>query len=386
MNWRADMAVHFVYRSAYETPLGRRIVQFPDESLRAWFHRNWVTADDLPGYTTDFSQEWLCRAADHTERMLGGSVYGFHAIWAAMLELPQPPESEDDMVTWLDGIAYPEGQVQAQPHMLQIPTDDDELDLAVLMFDGDYAMQHPDRASYPLWKHQALPDTIAESADTFSWDGPVNDLLPHGNSDGDVYLIFVVIHDTSWLIDLYGAFRFRGLRLPGLVEHLQSNKPKIAEQEAWFAWIPSGTWPHEMRLLRWAAINSPHGVGLGTVLRDVDSLDPDVCVEYVGASRNSVADPDMFLLGDFAVCRQEWQDVEKRRKQAALTSKRQRQPTYFQVTPHLAQLGFTDGSADSDSPRGNLNTQWIMFDDLWAASHPDLASSLLWWACEQLPL
>ena len=311
--------------------------------------------------------------------MMGGDVYGFEAIWQDMLMLGEIPSNAKELVLWLDGYQYPEGQIQAEPHMLQTATDDDELDLAVLMFDDHYGAKHPDRVAFPLWEQQTLPDTVASDPGTFRWRGPVNDLSPRGRGQGEVYLVFIVIHDTGWLMDLYGAFRIRGLRLPEFASYLQNERPQLVEQSRWEAWISSGDWPDELRLLRWAALESSPGASLESILGKADSWHPHSCVRQMYESNR----PDRFLLDDWESCQRQWQRVEARRKQDRYRLDDARRPTFIQAAPHLAQLSF---GYETDDPNDDMNTQWFLFDDLWAASHPDMAKSLLHWASKQLPL
>ena len=52
------MAVHFIHRCLHATPLGRRIVHYPDKSLYDWFVRNWVTLEEFPdGAGDDFDYD-----------------------------------------------------------------------------------------------------------------------------------------------------------------------------------------------------------------------------------------------------------------------------------------------------------------------------------------
>src|SRR5687768_9741294 len=38
---RRPMPVHFVYRSPYEGPTGKFVKHFPDDTVLAWFQRQW---------------------------------------------------------------------------------------------------------------------------------------------------------------------------------------------------------------------------------------------------------------------------------------------------------------------------------------------------------
>jgi hypothetical protein len=366
--------------------LGRRIVHFPDETLLAWFHRHWVVAGELPGDRTE--SDWHDAAHARTEKIFHGGVYGFHKIWSAMMDRGSPPANVREMTEWLAGVGYPEGWLGAQPHALQIATDDDELDLAVLMFDDHFAEKHPDRVAYPLREVQALPENVKSRPAPFLWRGRMRDLRPARRGRGAVYLIFIVIHDTSWLIDLYGAFRIRGLRLPDLADYLRTVAPQILTPQEWKeSWMPPGAWPEELRLLRWTALQAGAGADLGKILRAVDKLDPHRTVRRIQESR-TVEQARTFLLGDPSACERDWRAVAKARAAKKSEWVHERRPTFVQASRHVAQLGFSETShlPRYESSRHDQNTGWLFFDDLWAASHPDLARSLLWWANEQLPL
>ncbi len=374
------MSVYGIYRSLYETPLGRRRVTFSDDTLLGWFQRHWGRVQALPPAT---ELNFFGAAESLTESVFDGAVYGFSQVWAAMKDGGEAPSSNRALIDWLGGLSYPGGEIHAASHALQIVTDDDELELALLMFDDHFVRRHPERTAFVLFPDWALPTRVRSRTDRFVWRGPVNDLAPGGAGPGDVYLIFIVNRDGLWLSGLSGAYRIRGLRLPGLVRHLNDEIPALPSR----ADRHGRPWPDELALLRWMALQRGRRAKLRGVIEAADRERPGRIVRLMSSDRSR---PE-FLRGTPAQCRADWREVERRAKRAPKIPtvwKHVRRPSRIQTAPHFAQITFTETACapDIDRPSYDLNAHWYLFDDLWAASHPQLARSLLWWAGDALPL
>lgn len=247
------MAVYLVYRSAYETPLGRRVVRFKHRTLLDWFQANWVHPTDFPVDT----DEWHKCSYAKAKQVGLEWVYGFGSVFELMARRDGPPQSARQLKTWLHQKPYPEGSICAVEHAFQTATNDDELDLAVMMFDDEFAENHPDRVTFLLHDKLELPTHVRSDCARFVWRGSLNDLNPQWRKSGATFIILLVIEDTSWLIDLLGPFRFKGVRLPDWVEFLRDVPDSVIESsEAIDAWHSPGKWRRELITLRKLAIEN----------------------------------------------------------------------------------------------------------------------------------
>ena len=61
-------------------------------------------------------------------------------------------------------------------------------------------------------------------------------------------------------------------------------------------------------------------------------------------------------------------------------------PARLQVSQRMAQAAFTIRATPGSGEPHETTARWFMFDDVWAASHPDLAKSLLWFAKKEMLL
>lgn len=396
------MAVFLIHRSTYIPPLGRSVKTFPDESLFAWFKRNWATeADAVEYFGAGECSDW----GDRTERITGtGWIYGFDTIWDQMA-MREPPQSEKEWREWLASFNYPEsGPVETNGNALQVSTDDDEFDQAILMFDSDYLEQNAAVTKFLLHEKQSLPTKVEKSATLFSWDGEHRILGRLGEAEGSVY---VALMTTDGGEITQGVFRFAGVRMSGLGEYLRGPQPQLKDKKDY--WTSPAVWPAELRMLRWFAISSEVGTSTRDVFDAMMAANPRTDA-YLFYNYNSRAKDKGagFLMGDEKACRKDFKTIQQRlaeraekfaeRGQKFVTyqdSKPRKNTTYVQHKDyvqnekHLFQVGFRRESIrDSRGPShwDNVTGTIYIFDDIWAASYPDLASSLLNCGSRLLPL
>ena len=163
----------FVYRSPYDNLTGRHIKHFADETLLAWFQRVWDTPD--PGGDVDVS-----------ELLFGQYVYGFSSlfdrIWEHQLEVPK---SDDQLKQCLEQYIYAELFAECSSEVLQVFTDDDELDVRYFLMDDRFIERNQDRCAF-LTHTRSLPTSVVgangqpctylyihapeESADSQMWE------------------------------------------------------------------------------------------------------------------------------------------------------------------------------------------------------------------------
>ncbi len=340
------MSVYFVLRTAYATPLGKRVVKFDDENLLAWFQRIWPQADDDASM---FGQ--------HQPEALGiDDAYGIWWLFEQMVEQPSKPDSMEELTEWLDGQQYPEGEIEAIDHAWQVCTDDDELDIVVMMFDDEFATANPDRVAFLLHPDLLLP-TEVKVADSFEWTHQVNDLSPIGPEDeAEVFIILLAIDDSAWLRDLLKPFRFKGVSLPDFVDFLKEvPQSVIDESNAIEGWHAPNKWRKELLRLREIAIE-----------KQCDSLESLLTAYEAEQAAKAAATQERN--------RSSWIHI--------------RQPSTIQTDDHFAQVAFLTTSKMRSRPEttNDHNSQWFLFDKVWAASHPDLAKSLLWFGTLATPL
>ena len=89
--------VYFIYRSEYESPLGHRLVEFPNDNLLEWFQELWEWS------RVEGNEPWDC-----DEVFLGGGVYGFGSLIEPLREL-KSLKSETQLKRFLNKAEYTEG-------------------------------------------------------------------------------------------------------------------------------------------------------------------------------------------------------------------------------------------------------------------------------------
>src|SRR5579884_2914592 len=133
------MAIHFVYRSHYHGPTGLYVKHFDEPSILDWFRNRWrgVRYDD--------------GANEYATGLLGTNVYGFASLFDRIAEQSiSPPRSPRALGEALKAHLYVEGEVLFSPHVMQVLTDDDEIQLAYYFFDDEYLAKHGQRAAFLL--------------------------------------------------------------------------------------------------------------------------------------------------------------------------------------------------------------------------------------------
>jgi uncharacterized protein (TIGR02996 family) len=365
------MTVYFVYRSHYDNPSTKHLKRFDDASVLDWFRNRWehlVHAD---------------KARERLKALLGCSVYGFATLFEAAAEHRLPaPATDRKLDQYLNEHLYSEGPIQYQPHLLSVQTDDDELELAYYFFDDHYLARHGKRAAFLLNEDWQLPAGAADKGARPS--EPTIELKPAGRGEGATYFAFLAWYDSGNLSDLEGGYRIKGVRLPELARHLALVKP----QEGW---------PFELRLLRsqlFAEAGKPGGPEEGFLqeIRNNPGDDTPWLVysdwlqehghkpagsvilqrALAGASRcpvgfvcNSLSVRE-FGLGDIPEARQELKGLVKQVGRPAKSTAKL--PVH--VEEHVAQVSLEPG----------MWHHWVLFDDLWAGAHRDLANAVLRYA------
>jgi len=314
--------VIFVYRSHYDGPLSKRVRVRPDASVLAWFQRGWYQRHH---------DQWLSAE-------VGDDVYGLHSIFDAAREHDLAvPRTMEDLQRLLEEHLYVEDQLRMDARTVRVLTDDDEVDLAYFFIDDAAVAAAPDRMAYLMHPDWPLPSRSGGEGG-FTPPVTVAAAAPDAGGPGTTYVVLLTIHSA---LTSTPPVAFPGVRLAGLPAVLRSSTPTDA-------------WPPELVVLRALADDDSIGDALARVNRwplfalddppwpDADQVDvAEIMAREVPKSR----DPDRSLIT---------------------------------VDEHIAQMAM-----HVDELFGYA--QWFIFDDVWAASHPELAASLLRYAIDWDP-
>lgn len=382
------MAVHFVLRQHYDSPNEKYVRHFHEDTLLDWFQTRFrefakIDVGDRDPHDVAF---------EHMRTLFGRNVYGFWTLVASVVQHAlAPPESIGELDEQLERYLFMEGEYLLDEHVLQVSTDDDELELAYFLFDDDFLAEHGSLATFLLHEDWQLP--AGDSAEPFETDLETIALLPPADGEGTLYMAFLAYYDSGNLTDIEGPKRIDGLRLPDLPRYLASTNPGGAEGGP--SWRDG--WPFELKLLRSQLLRidglDADERGFVESLRDdIDSPTWDVYSDWLHDQGRPFA-PEVVLeralrrCADFPVATIENSidtsdfgtgDLESSRAQARElldSSGRRHDPSksLVAVDRHAAQICLHTARWDSV----DLWHQWIFFDDRWAAGQPDLANGIL---------
>lgn len=335
------MGVYLALRTHYEYPSGKYLRHFPgDDTVLSWFQKRWQGFDDEADPTL---------APNYAREIVGADVYGFGSLFAAIGEHNLPvPKTERQLAAILQEHLYVEGEILASPHVIQVLTDDDELELSYYFFDDEYLAKNADKAAYLLHDDWRLPASIESATDRLpALPGGVESLSPVRGGQGTVYAVFLTFYDSSSLIDIQGAYRIGGIRLPHFTAYL--NDVPLTDE-----WLP------EMLLMR--TLVAPRRT-LGEILGEVTQLSP--------SQVNFAADWEYFRDATIADCQARLATMI-----AKVTPERppvSGDDSLYQAEEHIAQLCLHVSTWDA----AKLFTRWIFFDDIWLRANPVLGKAIL---------
>ncbi len=369
------MAVHFVYRSHYDPTLNH-LRRFDDDTVLGWFHRNWKAVPDPA-------------ASDHVKKLFGRHVYGFRSLFNAIAEHSLPaPASDAALKRLLDRHLYVEGELRCRPNVIQVLTDDDELEMAYYFFDDHFLAKHGDRAAFLLREDWALPPGAGARA--FKPGVKVNKLTPAVRAPGATYLAFLAWYDSCSLTDIEGAYSIPGVRLPDLPRYLATAVPPEGHRH-------EGGWPFELRLLRSQLLIAPpkatreeKSLLAGVSEHPADEARWMVLADWLeehGQPRHAVLERALRGAGRYPVgtiCNSK--DTRPVRGDSPAEARQQ-----------LAELVGTETLGDARKVRAQAEEhvaqvilpasrgfgtwhRWVIFDDLWAGASSALANAILRYA------
>lgn len=330
----------FVYRHPSEAGWGKRVVRLPDASVLEFFQRTWREAP-----RDETLHEWL-------RQQLGGDVYGLAALYRAVAEEGVPaPKSLGELQVYLDRHLWVEGdpieQIRVGEHSVRVRTDDDDHELAYHFFDAAALRAHPEHLAFLVHDDPKLPAGAATNS-TITAPTDVPRLLPSADGEGFTVAICAPVLETATLsgLEQHPAVRIvDGVRVADLADHLRGVQPDGDEP-----------WP-----MPWLALRAVLGAQDETVtgLRTLQGLRNDLVFTFGGPPMEGID-----LTGEHAAVH------------AATTA----------ALADAANAGEeASGEVDSGAHHavaflGGDTGPMILFDDLWASAHPELAHSLIGWA------
>lgn len=347
----------FVYRHPEVAPWGRRVVHLQDAGILEFFQRLW-----REGPRDERAYDWVTG-------QLGGKVYGFSSLLEAIgVEDLAAPQSLGELLALLQRHLYVEGDpaecVRMDLHSLRVKTDDDDYDLTYGFFDDVCAREHGAELAFLLHHGNTLPDGAA-AASTFPAPDDLRRLLPAGHGEGCTFAYRVPINCSSWLIDLPtlpATSVFPGVRLPELAAHLRAVQP----QPSAVTW--HGADGDVTRMEPWPK----PWLALRALLGPEEGLD--------GALSRLQCVPSGYEYAFMVAAVQQHVPFEASHAEvhAAVTAllaelAKEAPATQNPVAMPGADLGAHHAVAFLGYDQGPL----ILFDDLWASAHPDLAQSML---------
>ncbi len=341
--------VHFVYRSHYDNPGCFHVKRFAADSVLAWFQSIWKGVPDE-------SHEHA--AHDHAKRLVGRSVYSFGSLFSNIHEHGWPvPKSMRELADRLNDALYV-NELSRGAHHVQILTDDDELEMAIYVFDDVYAAKHPDRVAFLLSDDWKLPDGGAHGKFRTPAGVPT---VCEGEvaGDGRTYFAAFRYEDSSNLSDLED-YPLRGVipgvrvgDLPRLLVALDAKADdEKQELNAQLRDVLSGVAPAV------AAAKGTERLLLKSVAADPNDVAcwcaySDWCEE--NGKKPLLERVLKWFHADGSA------DTDGRQNHRVL------------VQSHVAQASKHAAQWDDN----NLYHYLVFFDDLWANAHPHLAASLL---------
>jgi uncharacterized protein (TIGR02996 family) len=363
------MPVWFVYRSFDVAPTGKHLRRFDDDTVLGWFQRNWA-------YLAVADQEEADRRLEEVVGCDGWFLWNpFHA--AAVNGVPMP-RTDAELLELLRG--YVEEMAGDSAHGFAIFTEEDGEGGALYYLDGHFLAQHGPRAAYLLQEDWRLPSGCG--AGGFVPSEGTENFEPSGDGPGATYAVILERGSKYPLDDLGPAYRIDGVRLPSLAHWLLTSAttkelPYVHRLPALMVAGVSLPDPMEDAFLSAIRANPSDAASWAAWAdwREERGLEPPgISLLRSGFARLARLpgrlQDGLHLDDDLAkACRELLEAEEKHRAELRTSPK-----SLIHVEGHLAQMCL-DGS-HTDSPYFG---QWILFDDLWASAHPELADALLTW-------
>jgi uncharacterized protein (TIGR02996 family) len=351
------MSVYFVYRCHYGAPSEKHVRRFEHDTVLDWAKAVFKQFD-TDGAAYRYAEDLLDRL----------SVYSFGSMFFAKSGYPPRtrPETMADVHDWFQAMYDP--TPANGPHHVQIMTDDDELDMAVYVFDDHYRAANPGKADFLLLDGWELPGGAASGSAGDFGTIRTERATPAGGSDGFLYATDLSPGPENLREKNACDYvtRIDGLRVPELARYLLTTAE--ADDQA-----------HSLCELRdnlVRALANPTGEDAGFLAAIRDRPDEqtnwDAYSDWLQERGRPAAGSHLLAL---ALASETFSGAGRNRNWAFDRAT---------VTPHMAQLckhrGRWRGEMTVEITDRDTFAQFIFFDDRWAAAHPTLAAGVLTFA------
>lgn len=345
------MAVYFVYRAHDNGRAERFVRRFEADTVLDWFRSIWKAIPDENA------------ARQHAWKLFGGLdawMFGYLFLCIAEEELP-PPEDMGEVRDGFRHVYVPEEN--HGPHHLQIVIEAGDIEEAIYLFDDHFRAMHPGLTDFLLLDGWELPDAWSDTASVVL---PDCERQKHpGDREGTLYAVDLFVDCKYNLTDLDGGMRVDGARVEDLCRYVLTHPD--ADRLIGYGLRSLHRTLREM-------LEAPSGEDAGflTAIRDHPGEPVHWAVYSDWLQERGLPPAGIYLL------------------EAALRAAKLNRPRdgcdpaldLVKVTSHLAQASKHEAKekASEQHPHRDVFTQWIFFDDRWAAAHPILAEGLLRYA------
>jgi uncharacterized protein (TIGR02996 family) len=345
------MPVYFVFRSHDGTPTEKHVRRFEYDTVLDWARAVWKLHE---------TREEAQRYAEHLFGDIGVEVFCglFHDQGE---ESTGRPRTMADVKLWFSDM-YCEEEAHGAHH-IQVLTEWGDEQRAIYLFDDHYRNKKPGKTDFLLLDGWELP---AGESTAPAPRLPPTTAVDSGGGEGKLYLICKYVDCKYHLEDLDRPEHINGLRVPDLARYvlLHPDPDEIA--------FPL----HKVRAGLLEVLNRRRGPDAG-FLAAIRKHPGDLT--SWGAYSDWLEDRDLPPAGLHLLDR-----ALRAEKSAFVGQNRKPKLDLVKVTPHTAQACKHAG-CPKKLPRDELTatdtfSQFIFFDDRWAAAHPALAAGVITFA------
>ncbi len=354
------MSVYFVYRSHSDNPGAFHVKVFPQDTVLEWFQSIWV---GIQG-----SERAPIPSRDHAFSLIGRHVYSFSSLFESIHEHGwATPKSMTTAAKHFEEALFTE-EMKYGSHHLQLLAHD-ELEVAIYIFDDEYAAKNPHRAAFLMREDWRMPDGASEAE--FKPKGvPKTAKLVRGA--GVTYFAHFAAYDTGSLTDLpdFGLCgAVVGVRVADFPRYLFAMRNRLADNP------DDETLNAELRQLV---------TGLNALIHKAKG---DEKAFFAALSANPDDYAGWCAYSDWRMERDRpplLSDILRLYKPdfSAMEDTRLSKKDEVVAQSHIAQVSKHVGLSSYE----DRYHHFILFDDLWANAHRDLASSILRTASRWDPL
>lgn len=346
------MPVYFVYRCSYGSPSEKFVRRFKHDTVLDWAKAVWKQFGTRE------------EAERYAEKLFGWvEVDPLWGLFNIKVDTERP-QTMYDVEAWFTEGLYCEEDSNG-PHHIQVLTDWGDNQRAIYVFDDHYLKKNARKTDFLLLDGWELP-----AGESTKKPPKLPETTQNGEADGEgtVYLVCGFVDCKYNLEDVGPPESIAGLRLPDLARYalLQPDPYDMA--------FPLGKIHDAIA----EVLKKPKGEDAGFLVAIRDQ--PDELTNW-GAYSDWLQDRDLPPAGIHLLDR-----VMRSDKCAFEGSKRKPEFDCVKVTPHMAQASKHEGyyGPTPKKQKGltgeDLFTQFIFFDDRWAAAHPVLAANVLTFA------